>query len=142
MASESHYILLTTFKRDGTPVGSAVWAAEQEGALYIWTETESFKVKRIRRNSSVQVCDCTFAGKPTGPARAGSATLLDEAGTALTRSLLARKYGLMGAVAVRWPWPSYFTPSRKLFRDMLTGRRPETVGIRVDLGDGDADGKA
>ena len=60
----------------------------------------------------------------------------------LTRSLLARKYGVMGALAVRWPWQSYFTPSRRLFCDMLTGSRPETIGIRVDLVDEESGEKA
>ncbi|HNP56086.1 MAG TPA: hypothetical protein PK331_02400 [Gordonia sp. (in: high G+C Gram-positive bacteria)] len=85
---------------------------------------------------------CASAPSPGSRPVIGTAALLDEAGTALTRSLLARKYGVMGALAVRWPWQSYFTPSRRLFCDMLTGSRPETIGIRVDLVDEESGEKA
>lgn len=131
--ASTHYVLLTTFRRDGDAVSSPVWAAEEAGALYVWTETASFKVRRIRRNPSVRLRACSFRGKPLGGERTGKASLLDASGTAHTRKLLARKYGLAGALAVKWPWPSYFTSSVALLRNILTNNRPDTIGIKSDL---------
>jgi PPOX class probable F420-dependent enzyme len=132
--SKSHYILLSTFRADGTAVESPVWVAEESGQLFVWTETDSFKVRRIRRNPAVKVQPCTSRGVVRGVAECGRAELLDDAGTGHVRTLLARKYGVLGWLAVRWPWPSYFRPSKRLVRDMVTGRRPATIGIAITLG--------
>ena len=50
---KSEYVLLTTFRKDGTPVGTAVWAVADADKLYVWTVTDSWKVKRLRRNPAV-----------------------------------------------------------------------------------------
>ncbi|MCM6773255.1 PPOX class F420-dependent oxidoreductase [Nocardia sp. CDC159] len=131
--SRAHYVLLTTYRRDGTPVGTPVWAVEDSGRLLLWTETDSFKVRRIRRDPTVSVRPCTFRGVVYGQARRGRAELLDRAGTDRVRKMLARKYGIWGRLAVRWPWPSYFRPSRRLIRDVVTGNRPATVGIAISF---------
>lgn len=130
-ASKWRYVLLSTFRTDGTAVGSPVWTAAESGRLYVWTETDSLKVKRIRQNPTVMVQPCTFRGIPRGVAVHGHAELLDDAGTARVRTLLARKYGVWGKIAVRWPWPSYFRPSKRLIHDLATGHRPNTIGIAI-----------
>ncbi len=111
--------------------GSPLWAVEDAGRLYLWTETDSFKVRRIRRDPAVTVQPCTFRGAAHGVPRRGRAELLDEAGTDRVRKMLAHKYGMWGWLAVRWPWPSYFRPSKKLLRDIVTGNRPATIGIEI-----------
>lgn len=123
----SHNVLLTIHRRDGSSVGTPVWAACDDRALFVWSETASYKAKRIQRNDSVTVATCTFRRTTTGEAIAGKETLLAEA-TAHTRRFLARRYG---ALAVRWPWPSYFRPSAKLVRDTVTGNRSDSWGIRI-----------
>lgn len=112
-------------------MGTPLWAAEDSGQLFLWTETESFKVRRIRRDPTVTVQPCTFRGTAAGEPRRGQAELLDNAGTDRVRKMLARKYGMLGWLAVRWPWPSYFRPSKQLFRNIVTGNRPATVGIAI-----------
>ena len=131
----SQYVLLSTFRRDGSAVGTPVWAAEESGRLFVWTEADSFKAKRIRRNPEVMVQPCTHGGDPHGVAVRGRAELLDNAGTAHARALVARKYGLAGRLAVRWPWPSYFGLSKRVFHDLLTGHRPAKIGIAITLND-------
>jgi PPOX class probable F420-dependent enzyme len=130
---ESHYVLLSTFRKDGSAVVSRVWAAAESGQLFVWTETDSLKVRRIRRNPMVMLQPCTFRGSPYGVAVSGHAELLDDAGTAHVRTLLARQHGVLGWLAVRWPWPSYFRPSRRLIHELMTGRRPATIGIVITL---------
>jgi PPOX class probable F420-dependent enzyme len=129
----SHYVLLSTYRSNGAEVRSPVWVAEESGRLLVWTETDSFKVKRIRQNPSVMVQPCTFRGIPKGAAVRGHAELLDDAGTARVRTLLARKYGLLGRLAIRWRWPSYFGPSKRMLHDIVTGSRPATIGIAITL---------
>src|SRR5262247_3114946 len=41
------YLNLESFKRDGTPVQTPVWFAEEQGILYIYTLANAGKVKRI-----------------------------------------------------------------------------------------------
>ncbi|MFT4043539.1 MAG: PPOX class F420-dependent oxidoreductase [Gordonia sp. (in: high G+C Gram-positive bacteria)] len=101
-ATEAKYVRLTTFRKDGTPVASPLWAAFADGRLVLWTVTQSWKVKRIRRNPRVivQACDAR-GGTLTGAAVEGTATILDAAGTERARTLIAKKYGVIGWVLVK-----------------------------------------
>jgi hypothetical protein len=129
----SQYLLLSTFRRDGTPVGTPVWAAAESGRLFVWTQADSFKVKRIRCNPEVMVQPCTHGGITRGVAVRGRAELLDDAGTAHARTLVVHKYGVVGWLAVHWPWPSYVGLSKRIIRDILTGRRPAKIGLAITL---------
>lgn len=94
------YVLLTTFKKDGTPVGTPLWAALDGNELVVWTEANSWKVKRIRRNPTVTLQPCDLRGKPSGEVVDGTATILDEAGSDHARDLIKKKYGVIGWVTV------------------------------------------
>lgn len=87
-------VLLTTFKRDGTPVATPVWLVVRDGALYATTVATSGKVKRIRHTDRVTIAPCSQRGKVTGPVRDGSARLLDSAETAVVLAAIRRRYGL------------------------------------------------
>jgi hypothetical protein len=129
----SQYLLLSTFRGDGSAVGSPVWAAAESGRLFVWTEADSFKVKRIRRNPAVMVQPCTHGGITRGVAVRGRAEILDDAGTAHVRRLLTRKYGVLGWLGVHWPWPLNFGLSKRMFRDILTNRRTAKIGLAITL---------
>ncbi|WP_330230085.1 PPOX class F420-dependent oxidoreductase [Nocardia sp. NBC_00508] len=94
------YVLLTTFRKDGTPVGTAVWAVSENGKLYVWTVTDSWKVKRLRRNPAVTVQPCGATGKPHGEVVEATARILDADGTERVRKLLRRKYWLTGPLII------------------------------------------
>ncbi|WP_327118199.1 PPOX class F420-dependent oxidoreductase [Nocardia sp. NBC_01730] len=98
--AEADYVLLTTFRKDGSPVGSAVWAVAENGKLYIWTVTDSWKVKRLRRNPAVTLQPCTASGKPHGEVVEGTGRILDADGTERVRKLLRRKYWLTGPLVI------------------------------------------
>lgn len=71
------YVLLVSFRRNGEPVPSPVWAAvDGDGHLYAETSLDSAKVKRIRNNPNVLVAPATFRGKPTGMVVTGNARVL------------------------------------------------------------------
>ncbi|WP_433081329.1 PPOX class F420-dependent oxidoreductase [Dactylosporangium sp. CA-052675] len=116
---EEQYLLVMTFRRDGTPVPTPVWAARDGDALMVWTVRDSGKVKRIRRDGTVTVAPCTVRGKATGPAVPAHATLLGPEGGVAVRELIKRKYGLKGRLFV---WASI----RRRGADA-------TVGIRITL---------
>jgi uncharacterized protein len=90
----SRYVSLTTYRRDGTPVATPVWHVVSGGELFIVSDAEAWKVKRIRNDSRVLVTVCGVRGRtaPGAPSAHGTARLLDEADTAFGRELLARKY--------------------------------------------------
>src|SRR5262245_14444785 len=61
------YLTLESVKRDGTPVQTPVWFAEEQGVLYVYTLANAGKVKRIRRNPRIRLAPCTVRGTVIGP---------------------------------------------------------------------------
>ena len=98
--SAGKYLLLTTFRKDGTPVPTPVWVARDGDRLVVWSAADSGKVKRIRRDARVDLAPCDIGGKPTGPAVAGTARLLDEAGSADAKRLIVRRFPLTGRLVL------------------------------------------
>jgi PPOX class probable F420-dependent enzyme len=117
----SRYISLTTYRKDGTGVATPVWHVVQGGELFVVSDADAWKVKRIRNNSHVVVAVCDFRGRIAAgaPSAEGTARLLDEAGTEASRKLLARKYIL--SRAGNW------------LARILHLRRPPVIGIAVTL---------
>lgn len=99
--ADGKYVSLTTFKKDGTPVATPLWGARDGDRLLVWTTTDSWKVKRIRRNSSVTIAPCSARGKVEGAAVDGVAEILDAAGTEKARSAISSKYGILGWLTVK-----------------------------------------
>jgi uncharacterized protein len=88
------YCLLTTFRRDGTPVPTPVWFGIADGRLYVRTEAAVGKVKRIRPDPHVRVAPCTFRGRPLGPTVDGSGRVLPAAEEERAERAIAANYGL------------------------------------------------
>jgi len=117
--TSSKQVSLTTYRKDGTPVATPVWQVMDGDTMTVVTEAESWKVKRIRNNPRVEVTACDFRGKITPGAQpvAGTARLLDAAGTENARALLAQRYiaSRLGNWAAR----------------LLHLKRPPMVGIAI-----------
>lgn len=86
------YLSLTTFRKDGTPVATPVWFVAENGALLVETDADSYKVRRIRRNSRVEIVICTSTGKLLGAPVAAQAELLPDDERPRVDRLMARKY--------------------------------------------------
>ncbi|MFD7231067.1 PPOX class F420-dependent oxidoreductase [Streptomyces sp. NPDC059881] len=116
------YISLTTFRKDGTGVATPVWFAVEGGEVYVWTRSDSWKVKRLRRDGQVTVTACDVRGRVEEGADVveGTARLLDGAELKKVRGLLARKY--------TWQFWLVDVPAAVVRR----GKRPHT-GIAVTL---------
>jgi PPOX class probable F420-dependent enzyme len=95
------YLLLTTFRRDGTPVATPVWVVGAGSEILVLTGPEAGKTKRLRNNSKVLVAPCDMRGRPTGEAVAASAILQDAAATERTEAAIRRRYGWMARLAFR-----------------------------------------
>ncbi|WP_328687924.1 PPOX class F420-dependent oxidoreductase [Streptomyces phaeochromogenes] len=92
--SHSRYVSLTTYRKNGTSVATPVWHAVHGGELFLSTNPDSWKVKRIRNDARVVVTVCSARGRIAegAPSTEGTARILDVAGTDDVRRLLARKY--------------------------------------------------
>jgi len=65
--SGQRYISLATFRKNGTPVYTPVWFGEENGHLYVMTNSKTGKVKRLRNNPQVKIAPSSMRGKITGP---------------------------------------------------------------------------
>jgi PPOX class probable F420-dependent enzyme len=86
------YMSLTTYRRDGTPVSTAVWFAEEDGRLFVITPAESHKARRLRRNPAATVAPSTARGRPTGDAIPARVEFLPPGEWARVDRLMAEKY--------------------------------------------------
>ena len=92
--ANEQFVNLTTFRRDGRGVPTAVWFAEKDGAVYVFTGSDTGKVKRIRNDGHVTLAPCTAAGQVTGPDVAGTAHIIADAQeVARVEGLMDEKYG-------------------------------------------------
>jgi PPOX class probable F420-dependent enzyme len=91
----AQYVALTTYRKDGTPVVTPVWAAAEGSSLYIFSNPHAGKVKRIRNSPWVTVAPCSIRGTTTGIALPGEAYLLPHEEMRHVWSLLVKKYGLI-----------------------------------------------
>lgn len=87
------YTLVTTFRRDGTAVATPVWAAERDGRLYVRSERESGKVKRLRRDARVLIAPCTPQGKPLNLPTPGTGRVLLPEEEPTAEAALSQRYG-------------------------------------------------
>jgi PPOX class probable F420-dependent enzyme len=72
------YCLLVTYKRSGEAVPTPVWFGLAGGRLYVRSEADVAKVKRISNDPKVLVAPCTVRGKPLGPPAEGRARVLEQ----------------------------------------------------------------
>ncbi|MGH9203820.1 MAG: PPOX class F420-dependent oxidoreductase, partial [Vicinamibacterales bacterium] len=83
-------VRLTTFRRDGTPVGTPVSIAVDGDRAYIRTYNRAGKAKRLRNNPNVEIAPSTIRGKPTGPSIRAELRLVSGDETKKAARLLAR----------------------------------------------------
>jgi uncharacterized protein len=93
-------ILLTTYKRDGTPVETPVSIAFEGDRAYFRSYDKAWKTKRLRNNPHVEVAASTLRGKRTGPLIHARATLLQDEQARIAAKALARRHRLLQAVLV------------------------------------------
>jgi len=96
-AGRRRYVSLTTFRRTGAGVATAVWVAPSADSLVVVTGAGTGKAKRLRRDPRVELRECSVRGRvlPGAPVALGTAELVTDPEE--QHRLLAghrRKYGL------------------------------------------------
>jgi len=88
------FMSLTTFRKTGEAVPTPVWFAQEGDKLYVMTQPDSGKVKRIRNNAQVEVAPSDVRGSVLGGTHEAMARILppDEAHQA--DRALTKKYGI------------------------------------------------
>jgi hypothetical protein len=123
------YVSFTTFRRDGTPVSSAVWIVElHDERLGFTTSPTSGKAKRLRHTSRVTI----QASDMRGRVRAGSGVVEGTAEVVTEGPVfdeisakVRAKYGLMVSVG------RFFT---KLAERRRPGRPSDDGAVVITLG--------
>lgn len=135
-------VILTSFRRDGTPVDTPVHVAVEGGQAFIRTYAKAMKTRRLRRNPQVQLWLASNGTKPAllallapkdakrvgVPVRVG-ATLLSGDESRRAARLLARKYPLLQGVLIP-------TMHR------LMGTQTIHIGLTLDAGSPHPSGEA
>ena len=96
--ADEKYVVLTTTKKNGQTVPTAVWiAALPDGSLGFTTELTSGKVKRIRNFPDVTLQPCSLRGtvKPGTSPVAARATVLIGDDAAPVEAAIAAKYRII-----------------------------------------------
>lgn len=126
--ADEQYVSLTTFRRAGTPVPTAIWVVGLgEARLGFWTAGGSGKVKRVRSTPRATVQACDRRGRPTAgaPVVEGQARMATPEEHAEIMRLIRAKYGLMARLIMLGG------SVRDRFRP--AARRVDDVGIVVEL---------
>lgn len=90
----AQYVALTTYRRDGTPVTTPVWAAAEGESLYLFSNANAGKVKRLRNSSRAAIAPCTATGTITGAQLSAEAFNLASDQMPKVWRLLTKKYGM------------------------------------------------
>ena len=91
---EGHaFLSLTTFRRNGEPVATPVWFAQDGEKLYVMTGAGTSKVRRIHRNAQVEVAPCTINGALLGASLEAMAVILSDDQKIRANHALIHKYG-------------------------------------------------
>ena len=89
------YLSIETFRKNGQGVKTPVWFVQDGEVLYIWTQTDSGKAKRVRNVSKVNIAPSRGDGAPLADFVPASASRDDSPDAVKhVRKLMIKKYGL------------------------------------------------
>ena len=86
------FMSLTTFRKNGEAVPTPVWFAQVDDKLYVFTDPDAGKVKRIRHTPRVTVAPCTMSGEVTGETQEATARILNETESRAALDAINDKY--------------------------------------------------
>ena len=89
------HISIESYRKTGDPVRTPVWFVEENGELFVRTDFDTGKIKRIRNNPRVRVASCNMRGTVKGDWVEGEARIIEPESSEHVFSLLKEKYGMM-----------------------------------------------
>jgi|SRR5262245_53417423 len=117
---QSRYLNLGTWRRSGEVVDTPLWFARQAGALVVFTQGGSGKVKRLRASPRARVAPCDVRGRLLGEWQAARAQVVPDR---------ARAEAGIDALRARYGWQ--FRILEAFAR--LSGRRRTWAVIEIAL---------
>lgn len=117
---EAEYIDLVTFRKSGEGVSTPVWAANVNESLYVFSQTDTGKVKRVRNSGKVKIAECTASGKPKGAYCEATASLVTDA---------AEEKAAYEGLQAKYGWKM----SVLNFGSKLSGKAKTRTVIRIDF---------
>jgi uncharacterized protein len=100
--AEATYAQLTTFRRDGRAVPTAVHVVMADGEVFFRTWDVAGKAKRLAHTPAVQIAPATFRGRPRMSPIWAEAHLLDGAAAAQAAALLAQRHPILHGRLIPW----------------------------------------
>lgn len=94
---DEQFLSLTTFRKSGERVSTAVWIGRDGNALIVTTPEATGKVKRLRNSPRVEVRPCNRMGlvkDGVEPVAGVAEVLTDEGSRERLTGIIRRKYGL------------------------------------------------
>lgn len=99
--ARSWAVLLTTYKRDGSAVGTPVNLAVEGDRAFFRSYDRAWKTTRIRNNPIVEVAPSSLRGKPKGQAVGATARLLEGDDDRHAAEVIGRKYPIFQGRLIR-----------------------------------------
>ena len=97
---EQRTALLTSFRRDGTPVGTPVNLAVEGDHAFVRSFDAAWKVRRMHGNPEVEIAPSSFRGEPHGPAIRAHVRELDGAEAVHASDLIEAKHPILQGILV------------------------------------------
>lgn len=92
------YINLESYNKNGEPKRTPVQSIEENGLIYLRTDPNTLKVKRIAKNSHVRISISDRNGKPQGSWVDADATIIqDKAEQERIQTVFRKQYGAFGS---------------------------------------------
>jgi PPOX class probable F420-dependent enzyme len=92
------YINLETYRRNGQAVRTTVWFVMDAGTIYIRTDMNSGKVKRIKNNPNIRITPSGARGQLKGKWIEGKIKMAGSLELEHAIQLLEQKYGIQGKI--------------------------------------------
>ena len=99
------YVSFTSYKKDGTPVSLPVWVVPFDGGYAFTTDSNSYKIKRIKNDARATLRVCDIRGRVSDGTTEfpGAAVVLGADDVARVTELVKKKYrigwALLGVTA-------------------------------------------
>ena len=114
---DEQYLSLTTFRKSGERVSSAMWVARDGDALIMFTPESSGKLKRLRNSPRVELRPCNRMGRMkegVEPVAGIAEVLTDEDTLERATGMIRRKYGLVYQVIMAIERLIKFGPEKRV----------------------------
>jgi uncharacterized protein len=92
--SESKYINIETYKKNGIGIRTPVWFIIYQGLIYFRTDKKSGKVKRLKNNPHVKIAPCDIRGNVKKEWLDGEVRFANSEESSIVYAMIGKKYGI------------------------------------------------